>query len=142
MKLWTFDKDSKGNFFWKLENSFDTNSLKKITLQCNYIEWIETFLYEDEKGQSVLISKNHNFDSGTITIPIESDFKLSMFDSGSHHFSIYDIDGEYLFLGGYYEFDPDEDSLIDLYGNDIFEELDNIGTDSSTVILSGKISIK
>ena len=45
--------------------------------------------------------------------------------------------------GGYSEYEPDdEESLIDLYGDDIFEELDNIGTDTSTVILSGKITFR
>ena len=142
MKLWSIEDEGNGNFFWKLEDSFDTSSLKKITLQCNNIEWIEAYLYEDENGQSVPISKNHYFDNGTITIPVESDFKISLFDRGNHQFSIYDLDGKYSFLGGYYEFDPDEDSLIDSYGDDIFEELDNIGTDSSFVILSGKVSLK
>ena len=93
MKLWSIEDDGNGNFFWQLEDSFDTSSLKKITLQCNNIEWIETYLYEDENGQSVQISKNHYFDNGTIAIPIESDFKISLFDRGSHQFSIYDLDG-------------------------------------------------
>ena len=93
MKLWSIKDDGNENFFWELKDSFDISSLKKITLRCNNIEWIETYSYEDENGQSVQISKNHYFDNGTIAIPIESDFKISLFDRGSHQFSIYDLDG-------------------------------------------------
>ena len=32
MKLWSIEDDGNGNFFWQLEDSFDTSSLKKITL--------------------------------------------------------------------------------------------------------------
>ena len=38
-------------------------------------------------------------------------------------------------------FDLDEDELIDSYRNDIFDLLDDEGTDSSTIILSG-ITVK
>jgi hypothetical protein len=48
----------------------------------------------------------------------------------------------YSFLGGYYYYNPDQESLIDLYGDDVFEDLDNIGSDSSIVLLSGKIIVK
>ena len=88
------------------------------------------------------INKNHCFDNGTITIPIESESEITLFNSGSHQFSIYDIDGHYSFLGGYYYYKPDQESLIDLYGDDIFEDLDNIGSDSNIVLLSGKIIVK
>jgi len=142
MNLWSINSVENENYIWKLNDSFDISSLKTITLWCNDIEWIETYSYEDENGQNVQINKNHCFDNGTITIPIESESEITLFNSGSHQFSIYDIDGHYSFLGGYYYYKPDQESLIDLYGDDIFEDLDNIGSDSNIVLLSGKIIVK
>ena len=108
MKLWSINSLENENYIWKLNDSFDISSLKTITLWCNDIEWIETYSYEDENGQNVQINKNHCFDNGTIIIPIESESEITLFNSGSHQFSIYDIDGHYSFLGGYYYYKPDQ----------------------------------
>ena len=140
---WELKKVDTDNFHWKLDNDLEVSSFKKITLNCNNIEWIEKFIYETEEGETILINKIHSFDRGSIRVPISSSFPMDVFGNGTHYFSLYDLDGDYSFQGGYYDYEPDdEESLIDLYGDDIFEELDNIGTDTSTVILSGSITIK
>jgi len=134
--LWKLEKDNEDNFLWELEDSIDASKFNTITLHCDSIEWIEKYIYENEE-----IKKIHSFDSGSITIPVNEEFDVSIFNSGLHNFSIYDLDGKYSFLGGYKEFDPEEDELIDSYGDDIFDLLDDEGTDSSTIILSG-ITVK
>ena len=135
-KLWKLKKDNESHFFWSLEDSIDTSKFKTITLHCDSIEWVEKYLYENEE-----IKKIHSFDRGSITIPVNEEFDISIFNSGLHHFSIYDLGGTYSFLGGYQEFDPEEGELIDSYGDSIFDLLDDLGTDSSTIILSG-ITVK
>ena len=135
-KLWKLEKDNMDNFFWKLENNIDTSKIKTITLDCDSIEWVEKYIYKDDE-----IKKTHYFDKGSISIPINEEFDINIFNKGLHHFSIYDLDGKYTFIGGYNEFDPDEDELIDSYGDDILDLLDDEGTDSSTIILSG-ITVK
>ena len=135
-KLWKLKKDNESHFFWSLEDSIDTSKFKTITLHCDSIEWVEKYLYENEE-----IKKIHSFDRGSITIPVNEEFDISIFNSGLHHFSIYDLGGTYSFLGGYHEFDPEEGELIDSYGDRVFDLLDDIGTDSSTIILSG-ITVK
>ena len=134
--LWKLEKDNEDNFLWELEDSIDASKFNTITLHCDSIEWIEKYIYENEE-----IKKKHFFDSGSITIPVNKEFDVSIFNSGLHNFSIYDLDGKYSFLGGHKEFDPEEDELIDSYGDDIFDLLDYEGTDSSTIILSG-IAVK
>lgn len=135
-KLWKLKKDNESHFFWSLEDSIDTSKFKTITLHCDSIEWIEKYLYENEE-----IKNTHSFDRGSIKIPVNEEFDISIFNSGLHHFSIYDLGGTYSFLGGYHEFDPEEGELIDSYGDRVFDLLDDIGTDSSTIILSG-ITVK
>jgi hypothetical protein len=135
-KLWKLKKDNESHFFWSLEDSIDTSKFKTITLHCDSIEWIEKYLYENEE-----IKKTHSFDRGSIKIPVNEEFDIRIFNSGLHHFSIYDLGGTYSFLGGYHEFDPEEGELIDSYGHRVFDLLDDIGTDSSTIILSG-ITVK
>jgi hypothetical protein len=135
-KLWKLKKDNESHFFWSLEDSIDTSKFKTITLHSDSIEWVEKYLYENEE-----IKKIHSFDRGSITIPVNEEFDISIFNSGLHHFSIYDLGGTYSFLGGYHEFDPEEGELIDSYGDRVFDLLDDIGTDSSTIILSG-ITVK
>ena len=140
---WKLKKVDNDIFLWELNNKIETSSLKKATLNCDSIDWIEKYNYENEKGEVILINKIHSFDRGYIRVPTGTDFPLDIFENGTHQFSLYDLEGNYSFQGGYYDYEPDdEDSLIDLYGDDIFEELDNIGTDSSTVILSGKINLE
>ena len=133
---WKLEKDNEDNFLWELEDSIDASNFKTITLHCDSIEWIEKYIYENEE-----IKKIHSFDSGSITIPVNEEFDVSIFNSGLHNFSIYDLGGKYSFLGGYKEFDPEEDELIDSYGDDVFDLLDDEGTDSSTIILAG-ITVK
>ena len=135
-KLWNLEKDNMDNFFWELENTIDTSKMKIITLDCDSIEWVEKYIYENDE-----IKKIHYFDKGSISIPINDEFDINIFNNGLHHFSIYDLDGKYTFIGGYNECDPDEDELIDSYGDDVFDLLDDEGTDSSTIILSG-ITVK
>ena len=135
-KLWKLKKDNESHFFWSLEDSIDTSKFKTITLHCDSIEWVEKYLYENEE-----IKKIHSFDRGSITIPVNEEFDISIFNSRIHHFSIYDLGGTYSLLGGYQEFDPEEGELIDSYGDSIFDLLDDLGTDSSTIILSG-ITVK
>ena len=134
--LWKLKKDNEDNFLWELEDSIDDSKFKTITLHCDSIEWVEKYIYEKEE-----IKITHSYDRGSITIPVNEEFDVSIFNSGLHNFSIYDLDGKYSFLGGYKEFDPEEDELIDSYGDDIFDLLDDEGTDSSTIILSG-ITVK
>ena len=74
-------------------------------------------------------------------MPVNEEFDVSIFNSGFHNFSIYDLGGKYSFLVGYKEFDSEEDELIDSYGDDVFDLLDDEGTDSSTIILAG-ITVK
>ena len=133
---WKLEKDNEDNFLWELEDSIDASKFNTITLHCDSIEWIEKYIYENEE-----IKKKHFFDSGSITIPVNEEFDVSIFNSGLHNFSIYDLGGKYSFLGGYKEFDPEEDELIDSYGDDVFDLLDDEGTVSSTIILSG-ITVK
>lgn len=137
LKIWSIQDDIDGNFVWKLNDNFSASSSRKITLQSSNIEWVETYLYQDET-----IVKTHYFSKGEITIPVDSDLDLSIFKNTTHQFSIYDLDGKYSFKGGDFDLDPDEDSLkSDYEWDNVFEELDYIGTDSSQVTLSS-INIK
>ena len=130
-------------FLWELNNKIETISLKKATLNCDSIDWIEKYNYENEKGEVILINKIHSFDRGYIRTPIWYRFSIRYISKWHPPVPLYDLDGNYSFQGGYYDYEPDdEESLIDLYGDDILEELDNIGTDSSTVILSGQIKLE
>lgn len=132
MKLWSNKKNDDGHILWKKEDNTHSDSSKTISLVSSDIEWIETYSY---KGS--IITKTHYFSSGRITISIDSDFDLSIFKNTTHQFSIYDLDGKYSFTGGDFDLDPDEDSLKSNFEWDnVFEELDYIGTDSSQVTLS------
>lgn len=130
-KLWKFQKDNLDNFLWKLENSVDVLKRKIIKLDCDGVDWVEKYIYRGSE-----IKKIHCFDKGSILIPVDEEFNINIFNKGFHHFSIYDLDGKYTFIGGYNEFDPNKDELIDCYGNDIFDLLDYEGTVSSVITLS------
>mgnify|MGYP006105390799 FL=1 len=137
MKLWYNEKNEDGHILWSKKDNIHSDSTKTIRLESSDIEWIETYSY---KG--CIITKTHYFSSGRITISIDSGLDLSIFKNNSHQFSIYDLDGKYSFKGGDFDLHPDEDSLKSDYGWDnVFEELDYIGTDSSQVVLSS-INIK
>ena len=131
-KIWNIEKDNEDNFFWKLDDGINTSKMKIITLNCDNIEWVERYIYDN-----VEIKKIHYYEKGYISIPVNNEFDINIFKKGLHHFSIYDLDGMYSFIGGYIECEPDEDELIDSYGDDVFDLLDAEGTDSSTIILSG-----
>ena len=135
-KLWNLEKDNMDNFFWELENNIDAFKIKTIKLDCDSIEWVEKYTHKNDE-----IKKIHYFNKGSISIPINEEFDINIFNKGLHQFSTYDLDGKYTFVGGYNEFDPDEEELIDSYGDDIFDLLDDEGTDSSTIILS-RITVK
>jgi len=137
MKLWSYKKNDNGHILWKKENNIHSDSSKTISLVSSDIEWIETYCYKES-----IITKTHYFSSGKITISIDSDLDLRIFKNTTHQFSIYDLDGKYSFKGGDFDLDPDEDSLKSEYEWDnVFEELDYIGTDSSQVTLPS-INIK
>lgn len=142
MELWSIKNVENEYYIWGLNNGFDIRPLNIITLWCNDIKWSETYSYEDEEGKCMQIIKNYFFDKGSIIIPVEPQTEITLFKSGGHRFSMYDLNGRYAFLGGHVNYIPDQEFLIAHYGNDIFEELENIGTDSSVVLLSGTIIIE
>ena len=142
MALWSFENVEDDNYIWALNDGVDIRSLSKITLWCDDIKWTETYSYEDEEGKNIQIINNHFLNKGSIIIPVEPHTEITLFKSGSHRFSMYDLNGHYAFLGGYVDYIPDQEFLTAHYGNDIFEELENIGTDSSVVKLDGTIIIE
>ena len=142
MELWSIENVEDNYYIWQLNNRFDVRTLNKITLWCNDIKWTETYSLENEEGKYIRIIKNHIFNKGSIIIPVEPQTEITLFKSGSHRFSMYDLNGHFAFLGGDVDYIPDQEFLIAHYGNDFFEELEYIGTDSSVVILSGTIIIE